>query len=127
MNSSNLTPNPSPMRRGETETKTETETETLPGTFEPERRVPENVAPEWHPWDDYGLDDMEPLPIWGPPCQWCDYWRPRLRIGVDDQKGLYHNGVKLCHAFKMYRDFSCYLPRQDHATKQKSQSAQPVR
>lgn len=61
---------------------------------------------KWEPWKTYHKE-QEPLPIAEPPCKYCEYWKP---VNLFDAHGLV-DGVRLCHAADMFRDFSCYLPK----------------
>jgi len=68
---------------------------------------------EWKPWDEYSEEQaraaLSILVEW-PPCQHCKFWRPQ--IDVDKVAGAQrYNGVILCHAETMYRDFSCFDSR----------------
>lgn len=63
---------------------------------------------KWQPWIDY-KQDVEPLPIGGPPCSSCEHWKPVRKYY---ENGIFC-GVTLCHREQM-QDFSCYSER--HAT-----------
>lgn len=45
------------------------------------------------------------LDISGPPCSACAHWSPQIKRG---HSGLGYEGVRLCDAEAMHRDFSCF-------------------
>lgn len=67
---------------------------------------------KWQPWKDYEVEP-EILPIEGPPCSQCKYWKPTRKFCLD---GVY-SGVELCRRTEMFRDFSCYQERDDQQPK----------
>ncbi len=65
---------------------------------------------KWEPWKEF---DTAPtlLPIDGPPCGLCKYWRPVRRWMEIPGVGQVFDGVQLCHAKEQQRDFSCFLDK----------------
>ena len=57
---------------------------------------------KWTPATDYEREP-EVLPIYAPPCPECKHWKP-----VRMYDGARYDGVRLCHAEDMLRDFSCF-------------------
>ena len=53
------------------------------------------------------LPDIPALKVPEPPCSHCRYWRPQPRV-VMLKGAQVVQGIVLCHAEKMYRDFSCF-------------------
>lgn len=65
----------------------------------------------FEPWNKY-KEDMEEIPVEGPPCLNCQHWKPRRRY-IQENGPLYglFDGVVLCHAKDQERDFSCFKER----------------
>lgn len=64
----------------------------------------------WRPWEQFKAD-QEVLPIPAPPCPSCRYWHPiRNYVNLPSYFGQF-DGVRLCHAQEMERDFSCFRDR----------------
>lgn len=56
----------------------------------------------WVPWE---------IPLQGPPCKMCQFWRPQFRYMVLSNGQEIPDGISCCQAQEMYHDFSCYRPR----------------
>ena len=75
-----------------------------------ERAKGDGGVKDWKPWDDYRME-AEILPIKGPPCATCKYWKPQREYD-HSVNGFRYTGVLLCHSEHMEPDFSCYRPRE---------------
>lgn len=68
----------------------------------------------WYPWMEFKGEAPQAtnngLPIVEPPCKECKHWNPQVtfRAGAE---GQIPDGVRLCHADSMHRDFSCFKVR----------------
>jgi hypothetical protein len=56
----------------------------------------------WAPWA---------MPLQGPPCATCQFWRPQFQYMVLPNGQEIPDGVSCCQASEMYHDFSCYRQR----------------
>ena len=73
---------------------------------------------KWEPWKDFKADP-EVLPILGPPCPACFFWKPQrtTRETYHDEAnqpgivGAHFDGVRCCWKMDMSHDFSCYKPK----------------
>ena len=69
------------------------------------------TTPRWKPWLDFKDDPQgELLPIYGPPCSACKFWRPVVRR-IETHLGSQFDGVRMCHSEEQERDFSCFKPK----------------
>ena len=59
---------------------------------------------KFQPWIDFESDES---PVDAPPCPYCVYWSPKRQHEAINGR-VFFNGVVLCHAKEMERDFSCY-------------------
>jgi hypothetical protein len=63
--------------------------------------------------------ELGPIEVAGPPCLHCLHWRPRAIVREselslkDGTPFRYFDGVRLCHAEEQWRDFSCYVPKDE--------------
>ena len=57
------------------------------------------------------LPSIPPLDVSEPPCPQCKYWRPQPKVAMVKGAQVVQ-GVILCHAEDMYRDFSCFEQRE---------------
>jgi hypothetical protein len=60
----------------------------------------------WEPWEVY-KQQLEVLQIFAPPCSECNFFRPMRKY-----RGIYYNGVVICHSEDMEHDFSCFRNRE---------------
>lgn len=65
---------------------------------------------EFNPWDI--KTELPELDISEPPCKNCINWHPQQTFNSCVGKGFIPCGIRLCHAEKMYRDFSCYKEKE---------------
>lgn len=56
--------------------------------------------------------DQELLPVSAPPCPGCAYWHPVNRYVSYGMYFAKWDGIRLCHAQEMERDFSCFREKQ---------------
>lgn len=71
---------------------------------------PEVLEPsDWEPWKIFKDINCE-LPIEGPPCSKCAFWKP-LTMYMSTSQEIKFDGVRLCHSENMERDFSCFRKR----------------
>jgi hypothetical protein len=61
----------------------------------------------WEPWEQYRDWPNWRLPIAGPPCAGCEFWRPHIQIRRGEFDGVTCCVGEMCH------DFSCYQPRKE--------------
>lgn len=69
------------------------------------------TSAKWKPWDDSKQDAPAAVnsfnSMGGPPCKWCQYWKPQVKF-IETRSGLMYDGVRCCHAEDMNPDFSCF-------------------
>ena len=53
------------------------------------------------------IPDALRLTVPAPPCPDCAHWRPLIKLR---DKGEF-DGIRLCHAEEMFRDFTCFSLR----------------
>lgn len=69
----------------------------------------------WEPWEldkqkESELLNISKLPIYDPPCRYCDFFNPVIDYTVSGGK-LRISGVTICHKDEMHNDFSCYVAK----------------
>jgi hypothetical protein len=58
----------------------------------------------WKPWQ---------IPLDGPPCLTCVFWRPQFKyVCLADGREIF-DGIECCTAPEMSHDFSCYRCREN--------------
>lgn len=55
--------------------------------------------------------DVPTINVWTPPCSDCLHWNPQV-LFRNSPIGQVAGGIKLCHADKMFSDFSCYQDKE---------------
>lgn len=66
---------------------------------------------EWKPWEDF-KKEPDPLPIGGPPCKDCEYWKPVRKYSQWSNGSINFDGVILCQKREMEHDFSCFRKKE---------------
>ena len=74
---------------------------------------PTDKTAEFAPWSKFEKSSLVQLPITDSPCGQCIHWAPRRDISVDSKGEETFEGITLCHATDMYKDFSCFNPKED--------------
>lgn len=66
---------------------------------------------DWKPWNEAQEDPNAINHISGPPCPYCDYWKPSINYSRLEGKEVVDD-VQFCHApdHEMFFDFSCFKP-----------------
>lgn len=72
----------------------------------------------WFPWTECKGDAPQATnngnPISEPPCKVCKHWNPQVTFR-NGPEGQIPDGVRLCHAQDMHRDFSCFKVRDERS------------
>ena len=65
------------------------------------------MSNDWKPWQEFA-SEVEPLPIFEPPCAHCMQWNP-TRVFADTGSKVIYAGVRMCTTpAEQMRDFSCF-------------------
>jgi hypothetical protein len=64
----------------------------------------------WQPWVDFKDSPQGDIPVYGPPCPACKFWRPVVHR-TERPAGSTFDGVQMCHSDDQEHDFSCFKER----------------
>ncbi len=62
-------------------------------------------------WNPGGNEGRQVNDYTQPPCTSCGFWMPERKLRWVDEGYQEYDGVRFCHAEKMYHDFSCFEPK----------------